>query len=174
VPAALNVPRAKLEGDPGQYPLALYPYPSTLLGDGRGADQPWLQEGPDPITTASWGTWVEINPETAKELGLARDDVVKVISAQGQIEAIVYTHLGIRPDVVAIPLGQGHSNFGRYANNRGANVLGILAPVVTEEGDLAWAATRVRIEKTGRQQTLPRIENNVGVDFANQAGKFPG
>jgi anaerobic selenocysteine-containing dehydrogenase len=168
------VPRAKLEGDPAQYPFALYPYPSTLLGDGRGADQPWLQEGPDPVTTASWGTWVEINPETAKELGLKRDDLVEVISPQGRIQAIVYTHIGIRPDVVAIPLGQGHSNYGRYANNRGANVLGILAPVVTEVGDLAWAATRVRIEKTGRQQILPRIENNVGVDFANQAGKFPG
>jgi anaerobic selenocysteine-containing dehydrogenase len=174
LPASANVPRPKLEGDPGQYPFVLYPYPSTLLGDGRGADQPWLQEGPDPITTASWDTWVEINPATAKELGLQRDDIVKVISPQGQIEAIVYTHIGIRPDVVAIPLGQGHSNYGRYANNRGANVLGILAPVVTEGGDLAWAATRVRIEKTGRQQTLPRIENNVGVDFANEVGKFPG
>lgn len=166
--------RPRLEGDPGQYPFALYPYPSTLLGDGRGADQPWLQEGPDPITTASWGTWVEINPATAAEMGLKRDDVVKVISPHGTIEAIVYTHIGIRPDVVAIPLGQGHTNFGRYANNRGANVLAILAPVATEDGDLAWAATRVRIEKTGRQQTLPRIENNVGVDFANQAEKFPG
>jgi anaerobic selenocysteine-containing dehydrogenase len=174
LPASASVPRPKFEGDPGQHPFTLYPYPSTLLGDGRGADQPWLQEGPDPITTASWGTWVEINPETAKELGLKRDDIVKVISPQGQIEAIVYMHPGIRPDVVAVPLGQGHSNYGRYANNRGANVLGILAPVVTEGGDLAWAATRVRIEKTGRQQTLPRIENNVGVDFANEAGKFPG
>ncbi len=173
-PAGVMVPRPKLEGDPAQYPFVLYPYPSTLLGDGRGADQPWLQEGPDPITTASWGTWVEINPETAKELGLARDEVVKVISPHGQIEVIVYTHPGIRPDVIAIPLGQGHSNYGRYANRRGANVLGILAPAVTDAGDLAWAATRVRIEKTGRQQTLPRIENNVGVDFANQAGKFPG
>ena len=174
LPASASVPRPKLEGDPGQYPFTLYPYPSTLLGDGRGADQPWLQEGPDPITTASWDTWVEISPATAKELGLKRDDIVKVISPQGQIEAIVYTHPGIRPDVVAVPLGQGHSNYGRYANDRGANVLSILAPVVTEGGDLAWAATRVRIEKAGRQRTLPRIENNVGVDFSNEAGKFPG
>jgi anaerobic selenocysteine-containing dehydrogenase len=173
-PAGATVPRPKPEGDPGQYPFILYPYPSTLLGDGRGADQPWLQEGPDPITTASWGTWIEINPQTAAGLGLRRDDVVKVISPHGQIEAIVYTHPGIRPDVVAIPLGQGHANFGRYANNRGANALAILAPVVAEGGDLAWAATRVRIEKTGRQQILPRIEDNVGVDFANQAEKFPG
>jgi anaerobic selenocysteine-containing dehydrogenase len=112
--------------------------------------------------------------ETAKELGLQHDDIVKVISPNGQIEAIVYPLPGIRPDVVAVPLGQGHSNFGRYANNRGANVLGILSPATTEGGDLAWAATRVRIEKTGRKQILPRIESNVGVDFANEARKFPG
>ena len=174
VPASLSVPRPKLEGDPGQFPFVLYPYPSTLLSDGRGADQPWLQEGPDPITTASWGTWVELNTETAAALGVQRDDVVKVISPHGQIEVIVYPLAGIRPDVVGIPLGQGHSNFGRFANNRGANALGILAPAVTEGGELAWAATRVRIEKTGLTQTLPRIENNVGVDFANEAGRIPG
>ena len=174
MPASLSVPRPKLEGDPGQFPFVLYPYPSTLLSDGRGADQPWLQEAPDPITTASWGTWVELNPETAAALGVQRDDVVKVISPHGQIEVIVYPLAGIRPDVVGIPLGQGHSNFGRFANNRGANALGILAPAMTEGGELAWAATRVRIEKTGLTQTLPRIENNVGVDFANEAGRIPG
>ena len=168
------MPRPKLEGDPGQYPFVLHPYPSTLLGDGRGANQSWLQEGPDPITTASWDTWVEISVVKAKELGLQRDDIVKVISPQGEIEVIVYPLLGIRPNVVAIPLGQGHSNYGRFANNRGANVLGILTATSTESGDLAWATTRVRIEKTGRQRTLPRLENNVGVDFANEDRKYPG
>jgi anaerobic selenocysteine-containing dehydrogenase len=173
-PASLSVSRPKLEGDPGQYPFVLYPYPSTLLSDGRGADQSWLQEGPDPITTASWGTWIELNTETAAGLGVERDDVVDVISPFGQIRAIVYPLAGIRPDVVGIPLGQGHSNFGRFANNVGANALGILAPTTSEGGELAWAATRVRIVKTGLTQTLPRIEDNVGVDFANEAGRFPG
>ena len=33
--------------------------------------------------------------------------------------AILYP--AIRPDVIAIPFGQGHTGYGRYATNRGAN-----------------------------------------------------
>ena len=36
-----------------------------LLGDGRGANKPWLQELPDPVTKVCWSSWVEMHPETA-------------------------------------------------------------------------------------------------------------
>lgn len=174
LPATLNVGPASFDGNPEQYPFLLYPYPSAVLGDGRGAAASWLQEAPDPMTTASWDTWVEINPDTAGGMGIAMDDVVKVISPHGEITAIAYLYRGIRPDVVAVPLGQGHLEFGRFAKDRGANVAAILAPGATPDGELAWASTRVRIEKLGRRRKLPRLENNVGVDTANQYDVFPG
>ncbi len=102
------------------------------------------------------------------------DEVVKVISPYGEISAIAYVYPAIRPDVVAVPMGEGHIEFGRFAKNRGTNVTAILAPVTTPDGELAWGATRVRIEKLGRSRTLPRIENNTGVDAANEDGVFPG
>ena len=46
-------------------------YPSTRFYDGRGADQPWLQEAPDTMTQVAWGGWVEVPDETAAKLGLA-------------------------------------------------------------------------------------------------------
>ncbi len=90
------------------------------------------------------------------------DDVVKVISPFGEISAIAYVYPAIRPDVVAVPMGEGHIEFGRFAKDRGTNVTAILAPVTTPDGELAWGATRVRIEKLGRTRTLPRIENKYG------------
>ena len=126
------------------------------------------------MTTASWDTWVQINPDTANEMGIAMDDVVKLVSPYGEISAIAYIYPAIRPDVVAVPMGEGHIEFGRFAKNRGTNVTAILAPVTTPDGELAWGATRVRIEKLGRTRTLPRLENNVGVDAANEDGVFPG
>jgi len=174
LPPAMTIAPATYDGNPEQYPLLLYPYPSVTLGDGRGAASSWLQEAPDPMTTASWDTWVEINPETAKGLGIAMDDVVKVISPYGEITAVAYVYRAIRPDVVAVPLGQGHFEYGRFAKDHGANVAAILAPITTPDGELAWGATRVRIEKLGRSRKLPRLENNVGVDAANEYGVFPG
>ncbi len=146
----------------------LIPFASTSLGDGSGARLPWLQAAPDPITTAVWRTWVEINIGVAREMGIEEGDVVRVISTHGRdgqaregIEALAYPHPGMSPDVVSIPVGQGHSAGGRYAENRGSNVLSILAPdlVDDETGALAWAATRVRIEKTGNWERLPKFEN---------------
>jgi len=174
VPATLEVPQADFAGSPEEYPYILYPYLSTLLSDGRGASQPWLQEAPDPMTTATWATWVEIIPETAKALGLERDDVVKLITPTSIIVAIVYPYAGVRPDVVAVPIGQGHAAYGRYAKNQGANVAAILSPKLSSDGELAWGATRVKLEKLGSRRILPVIENNVGVDAANEYGHFPG
>lgn len=147
-------------GDVIEFPYHLYPYPHLGLSDGRGANLPWLQEMPDPMTTACWQTWVEVNPETAHNLGVENNDVVKIISKSGEIEAVVVEFPGIRPNVVAIPVGQGHSDYGRYAQGRGSNPVDLLAPVIDPQaGTLAWGATRVRVEPTGRTFNLARLES---------------
>lgn len=148
------------QGDPQDYPLHLIPYSGVCLGDGSSANLPWLQELPDPMTTACWQTWIEINPKTADFLGVKNNDVVKLISPQGEIETIVVIYPGIRPDVIAIPLGQGHQGYGRYAADRGSNPVDLLAPISDpQSGSLAWGATRVRVEPTGQKYPLARLEN---------------
>ncbi|MCB0064828.1 MAG: hypothetical protein KDE19_22040, partial [Caldilineaceae bacterium] len=152
-------------GDEASYPFHLLPLPSSAFGDGRHAGLPWLQEMPDPMTTAAWDTWVEINPATAERLGIDNNELVLIESPAGAIRAIVYTFPGIHPETVAVPIGQGHTELGRWARNRGDNVLKILVPQMeANTGQLAWAATRVRISKTGEQRSLPLLESNVGVD----------
>ena len=168
-PLHVNLPH--FAGDANAYPFHLLPMPSMSFGDGRHAGLPWLQEAPDPMTTGSWDTWVEINPATAQQLGVQNSDVVEIASPAGAITAIVYTYPGIRPDVVAVPVGQGHSKLGRWAANRGSNVLQILAPQTeATSGQWAWAATRVQITKTDTRRILPVVENNLGVERFRQKG----
>ncbi len=64
------------------YPLRLIPSVSASMRDGRHANQPWLQESPDPLTTIVWDSWVEIHPETAAKLGIVEGDIVEVTSTQ--------------------------------------------------------------------------------------------
>jgi len=142
------------------YPFHLYPYSSVTLSDGRGANQPWLQETADPMTTVRWRTWVELNPETAHSLDVSDNDVVRVISPHGELEAPVVVYPGIRPDVVGIPVGQGHLDYGRFAARRGSNPLALVSPITDPDtGALAWGATRVRVEPTGKKKELARLEN---------------
>ena len=148
-------------GDQEDFPFHLYPYLSIVLSDGRGANLPWLQETPDSMTTVQWGTWVELNPETARNLGVSDNDIVSIESPAGSLEAQVVVYPGIRPDVVAMPVGQGHTEYGRFAQAAGkSNPMTLVMPVTdSTAGTLAWGATRVRIKATGRNQKLARVES---------------
>ena len=141
---------ARFDGDAAQYPFHFLPYASNQFLDGATAHLPWLQEMPDPLTSAMWSSWIEINPATAAKLGIAQGDVVDVTSAHGSVRTAAYLSPGIAPDVLAMPAGQGHTTFTRYASGRGANPVDLLAPTTEEStGAVAWAATRVKITRVG-------------------------
>lgn len=143
------------EGDPAQFPLHFLPYPSVQFGDGAGAHLPWLEELPDPVSSAMWGLPVEVDPATARSLGLATGDLVRVVSPHARIEAPVYVNPAALPGVVSMACGQGHNHYTRYASGRGASPLAIAAPAADRAtGAFAFGATRVRLEKTGRRGGL--------------------
>ncbi|MBZ5556322.1 MAG: molybdopterin-dependent oxidoreductase [Acidobacteriia bacterium] len=140
----------RFDGDAAGFPFHFLPYASQAFLDGSTAHLPWLQEMPDPLTSGMWSSWIEINPRTAERLGVALGDIVDITSSQGTLQAPVVVFPGIAEDVVAMPVGQGHENFTRYASKRGVNPIGILAPLTeSETGALAWAATRVKITRAG-------------------------
>jgi anaerobic selenocysteine-containing dehydrogenase len=148
--AAVKNAAAQFDGDAGQFPFYFLPFPSQMLYDGSLAHLPWMQEAPDPMSSAMWGTWIEINPQTAQRLGIAQADLVEVTSQHGTLRAPAMISPGIAPDAVAMPIGQGHEHFTRYASGRGSNPISILAPMTAENGALAWGATRVKISNVGK------------------------
>jgi anaerobic selenocysteine-containing dehydrogenase len=117
-----SVLEAEAQTGDGQHPLTLMLYEHAALGFGEHANLPWLQELPDPMTSVMWGSWVEINPRTASEMGIADGDLIEVETAHGAVRAPAVVYPAIRPDVIAMPFGQGHTSFGRYARGRGANI----------------------------------------------------
>jgi anaerobic selenocysteine-containing dehydrogenase len=157
IPAKVLLPESAGEKT---FHLVVYP---TQMGDGSGANRPWLQETPDPMTTVMWNTWVEINPQTAEELGIHNDDIVRLVSSAGQIEAVAYLYPAIRPDTVAIPFGQGHTALGRFAEGRGVNPAEVIQSLTNTAGDLAVSDTKVRLEPTGKRRPLSRLESKSGV-----------
>jgi len=149
-PALHKYAEPRFDGDAATYPFHFLPYASQAFNDGSAAHLPWLQEMPDPLTSAMWSSWVEINPQTAERLGVKQGDVIEVSSTQGTLRAPAMISPGIAPDIVAMPVGQGHESFTRFASGRGANPIAILAPLTeSETGALAWAATRVKIARAG-------------------------
>jgi anaerobic selenocysteine-containing dehydrogenase/Fe-S-cluster-containing dehydrogenase component len=154
---ALSFDAPQLDGDASG--LTLLVYPSSRFGEGKGANRRWLQELPDPVSKITWHSWVEMHPDTAREQGLRKGDVVRVRSPHGEVELPLWTYVGIRADTVAIAMGGGHENTGRWADGRGVNPMALLpAEIERPSGALVHLATRVAVEPTGKHRRLASIE----------------
>ena len=63
-------PKKSVKNSSGNLELSVY---ETIgIGDGLQANNPWLQEFPDPITRACWDNYLTISPSTADKLGLKK------------------------------------------------------------------------------------------------------
>jgi molybdopterin-containing oxidoreductase family iron-sulfur binding subunit len=130
---------------------------ASSLGDGRFANRPWLLELADPVTKITWHSWVEINPETARRLDVREGEILKLSSPHGSIEGPTCIYPGLHPDVIAVPLGLGHTEFGDYAKGRGVNALDLLG-ADDGKGFLPYLATKVTVTKTGGYKKLAKTE----------------
>jgi molybdopterin-containing oxidoreductase family iron-sulfur binding subunit len=117
------------------------------------------------MTTIAWQSCLEVHPDTATTLGLENGDIVQVSSAAGQVEVPVYLYPAIRPDTVALALGQGHTDLGRYGRDRGVNGLALIGA-----GASPAEPVPVQLIATGRHAQIATFENVLGVreGFVNQ------
>jgi molybdopterin-containing oxidoreductase family iron-sulfur binding subunit len=166
----LAEPALEGEGD-----FTLLTSPGALLYDGRGANLAWLQEVPDPVTKVTWVSFAELSPRAAEKLGgLQFGDVIEVETKAGKLSVPVFIRGGVRDDVIALAIGQGHTVglFSSGADNghpgepRGVNVIDVLPALTDESGGRAWLLTKAKVTNTGRHEKLPICQ-----DSQNQRGR---
>jgi anaerobic selenocysteine-containing dehydrogenase len=135
-------------GDETEYPFHLINYKLMTTAEGRGANQPFLQEIFGPHLKERWDSWVEINPETAKTLGIEDEDLVWVESKAGKVKTKARLFPGAHPKCIHIPYGQGHRAYGRWAKGRGVNPNDLLVREYDYLGGfVSYYSTRVKIYK---------------------------
>ena len=143
----------------------LVPFAHNTLMDGYNGHLPWLQSAPDPLSTVTWQTWVEVNDRTADRLDLKEGDILRIESSKDFIKAVVYPTPAAPPDVMSVPFGQGRKHGSDYAtdrsSNESSNVMDILETAqVMGTGSLAWAGTRVKVSKTGESVSISKLEGD--------------
>jgi len=150
-----TLPGAGAGPEAGEGELYLQVFAHAFLLDGRYANEPWAQESPDPMTGQVWDTWALVHPTTAERLGVADNDVISLRAGGEAIEIAVEVHPLVHPDVIAVPLGGGHTAAkGRYAQGTGANVVRALAARRDGSGALAVQGARCTASAVGRQGAL--------------------
>ncbi len=127
------------------YPLRLIPFRVMTMASGGTALMPWLLENLGMLTGDAWGTWVEINPQTARELHVSSGERVTIESESGRFDARVRVFAGAQPGCVNVPYGL-HTNVGGWGTIAASNPLVAIAGRADDETGLPdWYSTRVRI-----------------------------
>jgi len=163
---AIELAEPALEGD-GEFTLVTAP--GALLYDGRSANLPWLQEVPDPVTKVAWESFAELSPRAAEKLGgLDQGDVIAIETKDGTLEVPAVVRSGLRDDVIALAIGQGHSvghwasaaDSGRPGEKRGVNVIEVLPALTDEAGGRAWLLAKAKARATGAHHRLPFVNHS--------------
>ncbi len=127
-------------------------YESVALRDGRHANNPWLQELPDPITKVTWGNFAAVSPQLARKLGLTEGDVVSLRAAQAQLQLPVAIQPGQEGRTISVALGYGRKLVGKAGQDVGVNAYPLMA-------------TRdVTLQKTGRRDELASTQTHFSME----------
>jgi molybdopterin-containing oxidoreductase family iron-sulfur binding subunit len=131
--------------------LELVLYTTTAMGDGTQANNPWLQELPDPITRMAWDNYLTISPADAKEFGIENelnarmqlDGTVVNLTVNGvKLENVpVFIQPGQAEGSLGLALGYGKKDSGKVAET-GVNAYPLFDGYNT-------VVSNVSIEKSG-------------------------
>ena len=132
-------------------------YEKVGLGDGRYANNPFLQEMPDPIAKVTWDNYVCIPYSYAKAKGIdpqpseKRVPIAKVTINGKSIELPVVVQFGQPANTLAIALGYGREKAGKAGDMVGKNVFPFLKNI---NGATSYTLDGATIEMTGKVYEL--------------------
>jgi molybdopterin-containing oxidoreductase family iron-sulfur binding subunit len=139
----------------------LHLYESVALRDGRHANNPWLQELPDPISKTTWGNFAAVAPGMATKLNMKDGDVLRLKTEIGQIELPVFIQPGQELHTISVAMGYGRRLVGRAGQNVGVNVYPLVG---AESGHRVYSTNNVQIEKTGRTEKLASTQTHFSME----------
>ena len=170
---AANILKNKSEGG-----VEIFLYENIGIGNGKYADNPWLQEMPDPISKVCWDNYVSVSFQWAKKffesnslaMNLSYDDkrtkddldyntvhIVKVTSGDFSVELPLVVQPGQLDGTASIALGYGRTKAGRAANQIGKDVY----PLVSYNGEtFSYALTNASIKPTGKTYQIARTQSH--------------
>ena len=138
----------RVPGDESFYPLLLVPYDTMRLASGYIGSPPFLVKALEDTILKGNDVLVEVNPATAKNLGLSNRKYATLTTPRGSAKVKIYFFDGIMPGVIAIPRGLGHTAYDKFLAGKGANY-NALSETVEDAAtglDAAWGV-RAKLTK---------------------------
>ncbi|MFK8136961.1 MAG: TAT-variant-translocated molybdopterin oxidoreductase [Bdellovibrionales bacterium] len=137
--------------------MELVLYAKSGVGYGKYANQPWLQEFPDPVTKVTWDNYLTVSVETAKKMSIKEGDMVDLDVNGIKMKLPAYVQVGQHDDVFGLALGYGREMGGKVCVGVGFNVQNLQS---YEDGRLIRAGITASITKTSEKYDLANVQGN--------------
>lgn len=134
---------------------------SYQVGDGRFANNGWLQELPHPVSRITWDNYAAISHNTAKSLNVENDDLVEVSVGGRKLTLPVFIQAGNADDTITIELGYGREFSGIVASGVGFNANQLLS----SKPDFSnWIYSNASITKAAGKYSLASTQEHHAFD----------
>lgn len=134
-------------------------YETGAIGNGSQANNPLLQELPDPITKAVWDHYVTVSPKDAK--GISFDESISkyaiITIGSKTMKLPVLVQPGQAPGTIGIPVGYGRTRAGKVANEIGQNAYPFLATV---NSSLSYSAANITFKITDETYQIAQTQTH--------------
>jgi molybdopterin-containing oxidoreductase family iron-sulfur binding subunit len=149
----------------GAYELVMYQ--SCAIGNGNQAQNPWLQEMPDPISKITWDNYISMHPMDVKNLkffGLLEDadmlvrfdqmedelDMATVTANGHTVKLPIWFQPGQAKGTIGIAVGYGRKGFNEIIDNTGDNIYP--AAGMTPSGTISYDVFNATIADAGEDK----------------------
>lgn len=162
--------------------LELVLYQKVGIGSGNQANNPWLQEMPDPVTKATWDNYLTVSQKHANELGIKMNEGetsrVELKVGERTLDVPVLIQPGQAEGTVGLAIGYGRTKAGKVANGVGINAYPLIGMLngacctsVTNNVSIVGISGKYNIARTQTHQTFMGreavVQETVLADYKN-------
>jgi len=124
---------------------------SYVLGDGRQANNGWLQELPNPMIQSVWDNYASISIETAKNLSVKNNDKISIDTGNGKKEYPIFIQPGATNNTITIDSGYGRTTIGKVGEGTGFSISGLMS---NQPKFTPWIFTDAKVSKANGTYTI--------------------
>jgi molybdopterin-containing oxidoreductase family iron-sulfur binding subunit len=132
--------------------------PSASIWDGCFANNPWLQECPEPLTKSTWGNDLLVSPADAAAMSLTDGDVLRITHSGFTLDCPARVFSGQTPGVFGAAIGYGRRRCGAIGNGIGTNFLSM------RRRRMPWQIDNITLAKLDRSEPSRVVQHQVTLE----------
>ena len=152
---------SKQAASAGSFEIQLYQ--SIALRDGKRANNPWLQEMPDPVSKVTWDNFAAMSPTDMTALGVVQGDTISIDVNGHAIELPILVQPGQTQGTISIAVGYGRTVAGPVGLNVGKNAF----PFLNFVNGTFQSATVAKITKLGGNYIFAQTQTHHSIEGRN-------